>query len=711
MVALDQGHLKKGLAKLLMEPEISPCRALALGNAALILLRMERFTDAEKHLREALTIFEKKGCPHPPSYVQFARNLAETIFRERTLESLRIFNGAIGLGRDLQEHHPEFRVDLLQQEAHTFGSWGTALMHLRDFEAAIECYEKAGDIYRKYPSIDREGESERLLNYALALTEIGEVTKACLALQEARDISRKAKDWEHLQNIEVALIQLDFDGFDGDAYQALEQSAKSALSANKPSTSYVRHSIRASIAHSRGDYEYALEACDAAIEIEDQLDPGDPSKARLWDMKALVLVKLKRDRGLILEVLLSSGRMWWSILERDQWIRDASVKTLSIHVHSALLSMILLEGQRPEESCVAFEAGRALAFALEVNPGHLETTVAMNPFTRADGNLGRHALRQKQNNLSEDELLLSIILYPEYLVTFVIGKNSVETHRIHCADEGGLTKEILMIPTRLHAKVGLRAIPPILLKWAEELVALLGTRQVLAIAPHSFLHSVPWRILLRQADCPWEQLPLVTRFGLFLPESYSTTSFNLCNALSYARAGEDEIDQEASKFASHFSSGGRFIPNASSQSLREALVKPGVVLISCHGEIRPQKGSGRKRFHLLLEEGWIPATEIWSEGVIAEMTILAACDSGVYEMSHGDYPIGAAPDLLRAGTKICLGTRFPVNSLFAAELIDFLGEQLAQGEKAPTAFAHSLAKMEDRGFDPWRDFACFELIG
>jgi tetratricopeptide (TPR) repeat protein len=711
MVILDHGHLKKGLAKLLAEPASSSCRSLALGNAALIFLRMERFTEAEKLLNEALTICEKKGCPHPPSWVQFARNLAESIFRERTVESLRYFNGAIWLSRDLQGKHPEFEEDLLQQEAHTFCSWGAALMHLGDFEAAIDCYEKAGDIYRKHPSFDREGESERLNNYAHALRETGETTKAYFALDEARDISRKAKDWEHLQNIEVAMIQLDFDRFDGDPYKTLELAAESALKADKPSTSYVRHSIRASIAHSRGDYEYALEACNAAIAMEDQLDLGDPSRARLWDLKALTLRDLKRDRSEILEVLLKSGKMWWSLLAREQSRHDVSLKTSSVHVHCCLLAMVLLEDGRPEESCIAFETGRALAFALDVNPKHLDAIIAMNPYVSNDGTLARHALHGRQSELAENEVLLSTILYPASLVTFVICKDSVNVHCIECPDEAELIEDASMIPTRLHAKVGLRAIPPPLLKWADELAPLIGTRRVRAIAPHSFLHSVPWRTLLRHSGCPWEQMPSVTRFGLFLPDPYSTISLNSCTALSLARPGEDEIVLEASDFASHFSSNGSFIPNASSLDVRGALVKPGIVLISCHGEVRPSGEDGRKRFHLLLKDGWIPTGEIWPESVIADMTILSACESGVYEVAHGDYPVGAAPNLLRAGAKLCLGTRYPVNSLFAAGVIDSLGRHLAQGEAAPAAFASSLQEMEGRGFDLWKDFACFELIG
>lgn len=714
LFALDHGHIKVGLSKLLAEPANSPCRCLALGNAALIKLRMEQFTEAEKLLHEALMLCEKKGCPHPPSWVQFARNLAEAVFRERTVESLQIFNGAVWLAQDLQQKHPAYKEAIIQQEAHTFSSWGGALIYLGSFEAAIDCFEQAGDIYRKYPSIDKEGEAERLLNYALALTETGEKTKAFLALNEARDISRKAGDLEHLQNIEVAMIQLDFDHFDGDLYQTLERAAKSALDAGKPSTCYVRHCIRASIANSKGDYEYVLEACDAAMAIEDRLNSADPSRPRLRGLKASALSNLKREPELSLQILLEAGKMWWNLLGREQWIHDVKVKVRSIHDHCRLLSKILMEEGRDDESCMAFEAGRALSFALDVDPEHLDAILAMNPFEHDDGTLSCQALRDRQKELSVDQVFVGISLLPGCLATYVVGKDSVEIHRIQAPDmpdPNELTEDILMIPTRLHAGTGLRAIPSFLFKWAEELATLLGGRRILAIAPNSFLHSVPWRALLRHAGLPWRQLASVTRFGLLLPESYSTTPLDSCIALSKAEAGENEIAEEAANFARHFATRGKHIPDATSQDVRGSLIQPGVVLISCHGKLRGEGEGVRKRLFLELREGAVATRDLWSGKVNADMVILSACDSGVYEVAHGDYPLGAAPDLLRAGAKLCLGTRFPVNSQFAAGLMNVLGNQLARGTMGPEAFANSLSETEAQGFDLWKDLACFELIG
>lgn len=113
----------------------------------------------------------------------------------------------------------------------------------------------------------------------------------------------------------------------------------------------------------------------------------------------------------------------------------------------------------------------------------------------------------------------------------------------------------------------------------------------------------------------------------------------------------------------------------------------------------------------MLRDGDVEFRKLWSENVNADMVILSVCDSGVYEVAHGDYPLGAAPDLLRAGAKLCLGTRFPVNSRFTAKLMTVLGSHLARGEKVPEAFARSLSEVEAQGFDFWKDLACFELIG
>jgi len=74
-------------------------------------------------------------------------------------------------------------------------------------------------------------------------------------------------------------------------------------------------------------------------------------------------------------------------------------------------------------------------------------------------------------------------------------------------------------------------------------------------------------------------------------------------------------------------------------------------------------------------------------------------------------PYRRIPDLLRAGAKLCLGARFPVNSRFTAGLMNIFGGHLARGEKVPEAFARSLSEVEAQGFDFWKDLACFKLIG
>ena len=79
MKAIEENRLEDAIGILEAESADSPCRGLALGNAGLALLRLERFKLAYARLLEADRHFNRHGCPHPPSWVQFARNHVEAI--------------------------------------------------------------------------------------------------------------------------------------------------------------------------------------------------------------------------------------------------------------------------------------------------------------------------------------------------------------------------------------------------------------------------------------------------------------------------------------------------------------------------------------------------------------------------------------------------------------------------------------------------------
>ena len=62
-------------------------------------------------------------------------------------------------------------------------------------------------------------------------------------------------------------------------------------------------------------------------------------------------------------------------------------------------------------------------------------------------------------------------------------------------------------------------------------------------------------------------------------------------------------------------------------------------------------------------------------------------------MDWGDHPIGAAPSLIRAGARYCVGARFPVGAVFAASFMKELSLKLANGQGVLASFAESLEIM------------------
>lgn len=93
------------------------------------------------------------------------------------------------------------------------------------------------------------------------------------------------------------------------------------------------------------------------------------------------------------------------------------------------------------------------------------------------------------------------------------------------------------------------------------------------------------------------------------------------------------------------------------------------------------------------------------------LVILSACNSGFYEMAWGDFSVGAAPDLLRAGANLCIGARFPVGAKFAERFCALFAVRIASGKQIQQSFSDTLLELEASGeWDLWKDLGCFELL-
>src|SRR6185437_13064086 len=130
----------------------------------------------------------------------------------------------------------------------------------------------------------------------------------------------------------------------------------------------------------------------------------------------------------------------------------------------------------------AFEAGRGLAYAVQVDRDFHSRVVVSNPFA-ADGSAVDQALvRQAQDTIGFNEVAVVLAVMPPRMIAFVISRDRVDyvakPIATTPADLGKLTDEIKLLPHRLAAGAELRAVPQQLFDFTEEMIKEIGSRSV-----------------------------------------------------------------------------------------------------------------------------------------------------------------------------------------------------------------------------------------
>lgn len=715
---MEDDRLEEALETLLAEPDDSPCFGLARGNAAMVLLRRGRFQEAEAIADETLSFLDTHGCPHPPSWVQFVRHYAEALVGQgRYEESLKAFNGARNLADRLIKEQPDFALDLELEKAHAFNSWGSALNYLERFNAAIDIFHAARKIYSKHRGVNRVGVAETLTNYAHALRLTNKQTAAELALMEAQSIAVEGGHQDQVRRIKLALIQLDSPSIKKDEADAfLWAAAAKAEEAQQFSVAYVRRCIHAEFAATHDDTAVGLAIVAAARKLEARLDPNDPNPAKLRMTWSRLLEQDGRADEDVVGVLIEGASLWFERIGRPLKDADFWTMTAAMHEHFRMLADYLIRLNRIEESVAAFEAGRALAHAVEVDNRFFERVIKNNPFSLRNVSVDLGLLQAARDSIGHNDALVILAVLPPNLVAYVIGKTGIDVAHVpmpeRIEDREQLFTDIRMIPLRLQERrAGGTAIPGEARSLAEKVQRLLSGRVVRALMPHSHLHDIPWRAVLRDVGLEWKQLPCGVEFGLFLRSgSLEPCRPGACVALGSGTAGRDassvDLREEARAFAQSFGADSRVIVNCTTGDVASALRSADTVLISCHGS---QDRDGR--LVLELANGSHVADDVFPEVVHAKLIMLSACESGVYQMAWSDFPVGAAPLLLRTGARFVIGARFRVDATFAASFFPKVAELLAAGHLIGQAVAEASAACEAAGADLWRDLACLELLG
>lgn len=718
MVALTCGDPRNAIPILDIEPYGSPCKGLALGNSALALLRLEQFEPAEKRFQETFDYIDKHGCPHLPSVAQFMRNFVECVQVSRPLEALGRYKDAFASCSELIAKCGDVDdAEAIELEcAHMYNSWGGQLVKLSQYEPAVEKFQEARDIYRKYYESNNVGLAETLTNISLAYQNIPDKEhEAHLALQEALKVATQGKSREQIRRVQMAMIHLDPSLLNEDPYEVLSSAIDEAIDAGHFSTAYIRLCMKTKLANRQADYDVGLDAIQQADDLQSKLDPGDCSPAQLCFEHACLLEAKGSDMPEILAPLLKGADLWWNRLSQPQTYDDFLYISQIMHDHFRLLSRKLIDDQRFDEACMAFEAGRALAFAVERDQKHVGELITLKPFGNPQDHVDISPLKALQNKLAENEVLITpLVLHPD-IIAFIIHNDHVEM--VKCGlpteiyEQRKLFDSIKITHLSLQKGIGEQAIPEIIHVFCSKVLSAIDTKRIKAICPHSDFHHIPWRAVFRHAGTEWNQLTFHTAFGLFLFDLGNKDVAQKCKALGCGYADSIDLNQEAHDFATQFGDGGQVVTEASDHDLSISLSDSGIILLSCHGNLLADLNSGRQEFFLTLRNGLTNASTIWPDRINADLVILSACNSGVYDVAWGDYPIGGLPDLLRLGAKQCMGTRFPVNAQFASKLMPKLAKRLAAGDNVGTAFVKALEEQESEGADLWCDLACFELAG
>ncbi|GAB5550229.1 MAG: hypothetical protein SangKO_099890 [Sandaracinaceae bacterium] len=712
MAFLDKGDLVVAAQVLAQEPPGSECYEFALGNAALAYLRLDDYPNAIAYARRALSAIRDRGRSlDPPSHIQFARTWATALSHVHPEASLEHFNAAAHGADELIKDYPDFAEDTAMEQAHVFGDWGGALIRLGNWEAAVDCLERARNEYRALDGYEWNGLAEALTNLNLALRNWAKVTgedvstRADVALQEALDIARGRADQDQEDRVLIAAVQSGSNIVPPeDRFPAVANAARRAREAQRFATAHLREAIGAELALNEGDSDLGLEFAQRALDLEPQVE-ADRNTAGMRVTHADLLEAAGRPADERLPSLFEAARQYYELARAAVSPGDVVLVAERMHDPLRRLSATLLEAGRPDDAVAAFEFGRALIYARVVGHDHLSRRLASNPFST--GSVSATELQDLQSVLGTEEVAVSIVVLPPRIVAFVVSSHRVDTVAVDLTEAQARTlfEDVRDLPHRLEEAIGKRAVPPLVLELGGLIAEAVGTRSVVLTSPYAWLQRVPWRAVLRDAGVPWSRLPLTTSFALLpTPWGLGADADSGGASLGFDDGSSHGPDLVHEARAVADAAGLAFTPQATSSDLRSALASEGTVFVSCHG--RESDGS----VHLSLSDGHINLRDAIPPRSQAALAILSACESGVFSMAFGDRPVGALPDLLASGVRSCVAARFRSNATFAAELMPAFASHIAGGSTIQRALSDALESAEREGFDLWRDLSCYDVV-
>ena len=704
------------------ESSDSDCFVLAQGNLAQSLVLQNKYEEAQSII-ESIDSRIDSECWNIGSRIHFRRVYGEAIAGQgRPPEAIPYYKKAIIKANELIDANSKEKSILMRERANAQNSLATSYLMLdrgkEDLECARALLNEARQTHLDFPDSTRVGEAQTLTNLGQVLRKLNKLLEAELALREALDVIETTGDLDQRFRTLTALMRIGSSiVIKENWWKLLQASIDDAKNRKWFAKAHQRSAIAAHIAFKNGESDKGLAFVVYGRDLESYIDQPNLTFAQIRHEEASLLLQESMENiEAATSALIEGCFHWYSCISGSLESEDFGAHAEQLHNHFRFTSELLLTLNRAEEALFVFESGRSLHHATQVDPSFLNRTVAKNPFS-LEGKIDCEQLNESIKTIQEGDCAVVLAILPKGIIGFIVTGQSIETVRISLDPNRIelLANEVRELPFRLQQGEELSAIPTEIKFIAKQIAQKVGSRIICGLTPHFWLHGVPWRVVLRHNRMTWKQLLFPIEYAFLLRhEGGNSRTINLKKLTSLGHGTTEAIDlnDEAQQFAESFDVNSDFIENATSTDLTIALQQSTVVFVSCHGTEQSEdlglhlSRDGGRESELSLVANLLPSS------VATELAILSACDSGVYLVADGDFPVGGIPILLRAGVRFCIGSRFAIRALFTQSFFETFKIELLENPNVVECFVATLEVIEKLGTqDLWRDLACIDLFG
>ncbi len=748
-------------------------RAIIDMNLAVCLEARHRYGAAQRYLARARALFDDEEQNTLVAQID-ANRAHLAFVRGLYAEALRLYLGAEATfraaadGRSLAQCHLE-RADLLLQmgmpgeardlarqaaveferegvrkeRAQAWLAAGVADLLEDESARAEEALESARRIFEEDGNVVWAAEAELLL--AMAAMERGDPSLARSLASNAQETFLRESRTARAGSADILLARIDLDsGFAARALAQLDRAEERTRGLDAPW-------LRVELARFRGLAHLALGRSEQGVAaLEDAVGmlethrgalPSDEfmvaflaSKAALYAETVDALARVGRHRDAFEFCERAKSRALVDMLSR----RGAgaagprgSLRDVRIQAHRQRLNALYTRLHRVAIGTeqVADDREAALREQLAIDERELARLLrqrwSADPEIASVDAVGALGLESVQELLDDETTLVEYFLTGSRLYAFTVRRDGFRCHAIDVREEQLLRlvqrfrfhlakfnlppeKRRLDEATMLAAtRANLSALHMILI---EPVQAELRGRRVVFV-PHGILHGFPFHAL-PEGD-GW----FADRHDIWYAPS--ATVFGFCARKGPRAEGPAGVfalpDEAAPEIAAEAVAVGRALDGAqvhigdeaTSDRLREAAATSRVLHVATHGQFRRDQPSLSS---IRLADGWMNVYDVYELDVRAELVTLAACESGVAEVTGGDEMLGLLRGFLFAGAPRLLASQWRVHDEATALFMEALYRAHREERSWERAVRVAIATVRARHPHPYY-WAPFFLVG